>query len=420
MIDSMQSVLKSNSYSIENIGQLVTCEPLVRERRFTRISQDDLGRISDAIVVVRDGKITYAGARSGYKHDGLKNEMKIDASGHLVTTGLVDCHTHALFAGVRADELSMRLEGRTYQQIAQAGGGIRKSVAKTAQEGDQELLQSLTARMNHFRESGVTTVEVKSGYAHTVSEELRHLRLIKEASKISPLTIIPTCLALHSIPSSIKARDWVKECCELLLQEVSKHGLAKYVDAFVEEGYFSAEDARLFFDAAKKLGLGVRVHADEFSDSHGASLAAESNAASADHLQFASYEGLQRMARAQTTAVLLPGTSLFTKIPFTDAKPIKAAGCAIAVASDFNPGSCPIPNLSLMATMAAIHCGLTLPEAFAAVTWVAGHSLGLSDRKGAVVAGFDADLVVWPFSNLEEWLADSGQTKPTHVMTSNS
>ena len=409
--------LSLKSYTIVNVGQLVTCEPLVRDGRFTKVGQDDLGRIRDAVVVVRDGKINYAGSRSGYKHDGLKNEMRIDASGRLVTTGLVDCHTHALFAGVRADELSMRLEGKTYQEIARTGGGIRKSVAKTAQAGDQELLQSLTARMNHFRESGVTTVEVKSGYAHTVPEELRHLRIINQASNVCPLNILPTCLALHSIPSGVKAHDWVKECCELLLPEVSTRGLAKYVDAVVEEGYFSAEDARLFFDTAKKLGLGVRVHADEFSDSGGANLAAEFDAASADHLQFASNEGLQRMSHAQTTAVLLPGTSLFTKIPFTDAKPIKAAGCAIAVASDYNPGSCPIPNLSLMATMAAIHCGLTLPEAFAAVTWVAAHSLGLSHQKGAVAVGFDADLVVWPFSDLEEWLADSGQTKPMQVMT---
>jgi imidazolonepropionase len=321
-----------------------------------------------------------------------------------------------VFAGNRAKEFCMRLEGKTYQEIAEAGGGIKNSTTATRAATEDELLAGTMTRLNAFLSHGVTTVEVKSGYGLSVDSELKQLRVLRAAAKKTPQHVTVTCLALHAVPPEHKsAASWAAEAAEKLLPQVAREKLADCVDAFVENGYFSVADARPYLDAAKKMGLRVRLHADEFSESGCASLAAEYDAESADHLQFASDAGVRTMAAKGVCAVLLPGTSVYSNIPYTNGRRFIDAGCAVAVATDFNPGSCVADNLPMIATIAALHCKLKPAEAIAGVTYAAAYALRLHDRKGALQPGFDADFLVQPMRTHEEWIADLGRNSPHQV-----
>jgi imidazolonepropionase len=270
--------------------------------------------------------------------------------------------------------------------------------------------------MESFLRHGVTCLEAKSGYGLTVDSELKQLRVLRAASNKTPQHVTITCLALHAVPAEQpSAAAWAREAAEKIIPKVAREKLADCVDAFVENGYFAAADARPWLDAARKAGLRIRLHADEFSDSGCASLAAEYRAESADHLQFASDAGVKALAESGVAAVLLPGTSIYSNIPFANARRFIDAGCAVAVATDFNPGSCVADNLPMIATIAALHCKLKPAEAIAAVTYAAAYALRLHDRKGALHAGFDADFIVLPMSNHEEWLADLGRHQPKQV-----
>lgn len=402
------------NFVITNLNEAITLEPLAREQRFNFIEDKHLGRIQNAWIAVVDGKIAAVGKDqldSKFMH--LKH---IDGTGCIALPGLIDSHTHPVFAGIRADEFCMRLGGATYQEIAKNGGGIQSSVKKTAQATDQDLETLVRAKLQIFANHGVTSVEAKSGYGLSISEELRHLRILKKIALNSEQTIKSTCLALHAVPKDQPhAKAWADLCAAQLLPVVKSEQLADAVDAFIEEGYFSVEDCKIYLETAQSLGLEIRVHADEFSDSNGAQCAAKYKALSADHLQFASENGIKEMARQGVVAVLLPGTSLYTSIPYTDSRPFKSAGCAVALATDFNPGSCPVDNLRLVVTMGALHCKLTKAEAIAAVTWVAAKSLNLESRKGAITVGRDADLLIMPLQNLEEFIADLGRSNPKYV-----
>jgi imidazolonepropionase len=401
---------------ITGIGQLVTLAPLAAERRATRVKDADLGIISGAWLALRDGRIERYGSGNPPAFSGYERR---DVGGALVLPGLIDAHTHPIFAGSRANEFAMRANGATYQQIAAAGGGIRASMTATRGATDEELLELLLARLGRLARAGVTTVECKSGYGLSVSEELRLLRVLTKARARTAQTLSVTCLALHAAsPEHASLKDYAKACAEELLPVVAKEKLADSVDAFVEAGYFSVDDTRPYAEAAKRLGLAVRLHADEFSDAGAAEAAAAWGAQSADHLQFASDRGVEAMAAKGVTAVILPGTSLYTKIPFTAARRFADAGCPVAIATDFNPGSCQIDDLAMLATVAAVQSGVRPAEAIAGVTFVAAHALGLAQRKGALAPGYDADLQVVGLRSSDEWLADFGRTKPLAVYVS--
>lgn len=398
---------------VYNIGDLLTLAPLAQAGRGVAIAPADLGRLGpEAYLVVEGGKVQAVGRGSAPTLPGVPT---LDAQGGLVMPGLVDAHTHPIFGGNRAAEFCQRAEGATYQEIAAAGGGIRSTVRATAEASDEELRQRLQAYLDRVLPLGITTLEVKSGYGLTVASELRLLRLLQQA--MTPQHLEITCLALHARSAQYaNVADYVQACSEELLPEVAAEGLAKWVDAFIEDGYFSATQAEPWIHKAKDLGFGVRLHADEFSDGGGAMAAARWGAASADHLQWASDEGLVAMARTGVTATLLPGTSLYSRIPFVDGRRLVAKGVAVAVASDFNPGSCAFDNLAMLATIAAVHCGLRPAEAIAAVTLVPALSLGLGKVKGALAPGFDADFLCFPtLTSCEAWLADAGKTLPGSV-----
>ncbi len=281
---------------------------------------------------------------------------------------------------------------------------------------DDDLKKLTQNRFETFLAKGVTTVEAKSGYGLIPEEELRALRILKDLNSSMDMEIISTCLALHALPVEYDSyKKFVSDTNKNLLPLVAKEKLARYVDVFIETGYFSVEDAQPYVELAKELGFGIRIHADEFSDAGAAKAAGSWGAASADHLQAASKEGIQSMAENGVVATILPGTSLYTNIPFTKAEPFFEAGCVVGLATDYNPGSCLVDSLPLIATMGALHCGLTTAQAVAAVTYVPALSLGLQNSKGALAKGFDADFFLFPGSEASEWLADMGRTIPTSV-----
>jgi imidazolonepropionase len=326
-----------------------------------------------------------------------------------------------LFGGSRADEFNQRLNGATYQEIAARGGGIQSTMKATRAAPEAELLRSAEDRLARMLSLGVTTAEAKTGYGLSVKEELRLLEILQKLKGKCRQHLSVTCLALHAkSPDHPDLKSYVDHCVKELLPALAERRLADAVDAFVEAGYFSVQEVEPYCVKAKELGLAVRLHADEFSDAGAAAAAARFGAASADHLQFAADAALPLMAEHRVTAVVLPGTSLYTKIPFTNARRFADAGVPVAVASDFNPGSCLLDNLPFLATIAAVQCGLRPAEAVAAVTYVPATSLGLGRQKGALAPGFDADLQVHEVASLEEWLADAGRTPPRQILIGGS
>ncbi len=399
---------------ITNIGELVTLSPLARASRASHVNPDDLGIVKNAWLQIKNSKVEKYG--TGPAPALPQGAILSNARCGLVMPGLIDCHTHPVFAGSRSNEFCMRLDGKTYQEIAEAGGGIKSSMMATRAANEADLLGETLARLSVFLGHGVTSVEVKSGYGLSVDSELKLLRVLRAADKKTPQHLTVTCLALHAVPPEHhSAASWARAAAEKLLPQVAREKLGDCVDAFIENGYFSADDARSYLDAAKKLGLRIRLHADEFSESGCAKLAAEYGAESADHLQHASDSGIAAMRTSDVVAVLLPGTSLYSGIPYTNARRFIDAGCAVAVATDFNPGSCVADNLPMIATLAALHCKLKPAEALVAVTYAAAYALRLHHHKGALHPGYDADFLVQPMATHEDWLADLGRSRPSQV-----
>lgn len=402
---------------LRNIGELVTLAPLAGAQRTTSIQTSDLGLLKKAwLLIDEDGHVAKIG--SGDDPTALPAGTRtVDLGGALVLPGFVDSHTHLIWAGSRAGEMERRLSGESYQQIAASGGGIASTVHATRAARDDVLLQLSLGRARRLLSLGTTTLEAKSGYGLSLTEELRLLRILKKVAAATPQTLSPTCLALHAAsPEHTSLRAWVDECTHSLLPIVAQENLADAVDAFIEGGYFSVEDVQPYIAQAQALGLRIRLHADEFSDASAAGAAAAWGAASADHLQCAGPMAPKAMAQAGVTATILPGTSLYTKLPFACGRRFADAGVPVAVASDFNPGSCMIDSLPMLATVACIHSGLTPAEAIAGITFVPAKSLGYGDHKGALAQGFDADFVVYPtLLNTGEWIADFGRTIPSEV-----
>jgi imidazolonepropionase len=403
---------------LNNIGQLVTLAPLVQKKRLTAISRGDLGIVKNAWLATDGKKIIGYGSQDTSPSPGTFQE--IDCRGSVVLPGLIDCHTHPVFDRSRDDEFCLKLSGKTYQEIAASGGGILATVQRTRSLSNKNLQNLVLQRLQNMFETGVTFAEVKSGYGLSVDEELRHLRILNQLKSEAPLGISITCLALHAVPPEFKtAKEWGTTCTKYLLPVIKEEGLCQAVDAFIENGYFLASDVEDFFVASKKFGFDIRLHADEFSDAHAAHFAAKIGAKSADHLQCSSRGGLKAMAKADVIAVLLPGTSAFSKIPYTDAGPMREAGLEMAVATDFNPGSCTIYNLRLAMTLAAIHCKLTPEEAIASITAVPAKSLGVMGTKGHLSVGADQDILVLPLDSVESVVSDFGQSKPLMVLRAN-
>jgi imidazolonepropionase len=326
-----------------------------------------------------------------------------DLGGACVTPGLIDCHTHLVYDGQRAHEFELRLQGASYEQIARAGGGIRSTVAATRAASAEQLYRSANRRLHALLAEGVTTIEIKSGYGLSLEAEARCLQVARQLGANHAVTVRTTYLGAHALPSEYdgSAQDYVDAVCEWMPQ-LHAHGLVDAVDVFCENIGFNVQQTRQVFEAAKRLGLAVKLHAEQLSDQGGTQLACEFDALSCDHLEYLSMEGVQALARSGTVAVLLPGAYYFlreTKLPPLNA--LRAAAVPIAIATDHNPGTSPTLSLLLMLNMACTLFRLTPEEALRGVTVNAARALGLNDR-GQLAAGQRADFCVWDVEHPNE------------------
>ena len=357
---------------------------------------DGYGLIHDAAVLIEGDGIAWVGARALIPgpYDTLP---AVDLGGRLVTPGLLDCHTHIVFGGNRAEEFEMRLNGASYEEVARAGGGILSTVRATQAATEAELLEQSLARADQIIAGGATTIEVKSGYGLTVEDELKMLRVARRIGELRPVSILTTHLAAHAVPPDFKNRpgEYIDEVAIPSLHAAHREGLVDAVDAFCEGIAFSPEDVERLFAVARDLGLPVKLHAEQLSDLKGAILAARFGALSADHLEYLGPDGVVAMAKAGTVAVILPGA--FYTLREKQLPPIaalRAEGVPMALATDCNPGSSPITSLTLTMNMACTLFRMTPLEALQGTTTHAARALGLSDR-GTIAAGQRADLAIW-------------------------
>jgi imidazolonepropionase len=372
---------------IKNIGRLVTFSP-----------GDNAMQIFPKVeIVIQDGKIAAIGT-------GLYSpeQMVADANGGLVTPGFVDAHTHPVFVGQRADEFEQRILGKTYQEIAASGGGIVRSRQQLQAASDKELKRQVRRHLRRFLRFGTTTIEAKSGYGLTVGDELRSLRILQAVAKQLPLTVLPTFLGAHAYPPEYRTNHqaYLDLIIHQMLPAIVENGLACFCDIFCEEGAFSVEESRQVLTAAKALGLGIRIHADEFKAIGALQLAQEYGAMSADHLTAITPEGIAALVEGRIVPVLLPGTSFFLgKGHYAPARELLNRGLPVAIASDFNPGSCMIQSMPLIMSIACLQMKMTPLEALQAATYNAALSLGIQDKVGALQPGYYADLLIWQFDD---------------------
>lgn len=344
---------------------------------------------------------------------------RVDLGGAWVTPGLIDCHTHLVFGGDRSAEFEQRLEGVSYAEIAARGGGIASTVRATREASEDELLASAVTRARHLLRDGVTTLEVKSGYGLDLASERKMLRVARRLGEVLPVTVKTTCLAAHALPPEYAgcADDYIEVVCTEILPALAAEGLVDAVDAFCEHLAFSPAQVERVFQAARGLGLPVKLHAEQLSSLHGSSLAARYDALSADHLEYMTEDDAVAMADAGTVAVLLPGAFYLlreTQLPPIDA--LRRHGVTMAVASDLNPGTSPALSLRLMLNMACTAFRLTPEEALAGVTLNAARALGLAERCGSLEAGKLADFVAWDIQRPAELAYWLGGTLPNRVV----
>lgn len=353
--------------------------------------------VEKAAILAVDGRIAYAGPEADMPKAAPNAEV-IDLEGRLVTPGLIDCHTHLVHGGNRAHEFELRLAGASYEEIARAGGGIVSTVAATRAAGEDGLLAGALPRLDHLIAEGVTTVEVKSGYGLTLDSECAQLRAARRLSGERKVTVSTSFLGAHALPPEFKGdrAGYLTLVRDEMLPAIAAEGLADCVDAFCETIAFSPEEVDGLFSAARRLGLKVRLHADQLSNLGGAALAARHGALSADHLEHTDEAGAAAMAAAGTVAVLLPGAFYFireTKRPPVDL--FRKHGTRIAIATDCNPGTSPLTSPLLTMNMAATLFRLTVAECLAGMTIHAAAALGLAENTGSIVAGKWCDLAVW-------------------------
>ena len=358
-----------------------------------------------AEVLCRDGRIAFVGDSGERRRlfGELPEAERLDGRGGTLIPGFVDPHTHLPWAGTREEEFAARLAGKTYQEIAAAGGGILSTVATTRRAGEDELVANVRRRMDQMLAWGTTTAEAKSGYGLTRDDELKQLRAIRRAAAEHPVDLIPTLLAAHEVPPEHRQDRgrYVDLICEEIIPATAEAGLARFCDVFCETGVFSAVESRRVLETGARHGLAPRLHADEFADSGGAALAAELGALSADHLMAVSPAGIEALAGSGVTAVLLPGTSFFLmKQRYAPARELVAAGVPVALATDCNPGSSHTESMPMVVVLAVLQLGLTIEESLTAATLNSACSLGLGGEIGSIEAGKRADLVLLDAPNL--------------------
>lgn len=374
----------------------------------------DAGILDNAAIAIEGDKIAAVGPTDQVQRDYPDAEL-VDCGGRLITPGLVDSHTHAIFGRARYEEQEMRAAGIGYMEIARRGGGIHSSVADLRARDEDELLELARARILRLASYGSTTIEVKSGYGLSLADEMKSLRVIARLSEELPVRLVPTWLGAHEIPQEYREsagdrRDYIRVLLDEMLPSVTRRGLAWFADVFCEPGVYTVEETRAILTASRAAGLGIKLHADELEPHGGAELAAEIGATSADHLAAISPRGISALANSQTVATLLPGTMLFLGRPQqAPARAMLDAGVAVALATDFNPGTSPTFNFPLILTLAVSQLRMSASEAILAATVNGAAALGLAGETGQLAPGYSADIAVWEAEDVREipyWYGD--------------
>ncbi len=404
---------KNNSFLIGPFAQLLTLRNLPLKGA---LRDDQLEVISDAGMWVVDGKVkevnTYANLR--LKIDANVNLVELDGT-QVCLPSFVDCHTHILFGGTRADDFAMRNAGSSYLEIAAKGGGIWSTVRHTRALTSAEQMDGIVDRANALLKQGITTIEVKSGYGLSVEEELKSLRSIALANQKAPVDLVSTCLAAHMLPKDYEgsAEEYLEEIATILFPKLKEEGLTSRIDAFIEQSAFSAAQIEPYFKAAKDLGFDITVHGDQFTCS-GSQVAVEFEAVSVDHLEVSTDKEIALLANSNVVAVALPAASLGLGCSFTPARKLLDAGASLAIATDWNPGSAPMGNLITSASILATVEKLSNAEVLAAITFRAAKALNLEDR-GRLEEGMLADFLVYNTSNYQEVTYGQGRLQPQAV-----
>lgn len=385
----------ANSLAVINCSQLVTLAGPARPRVGEEMRE--LSIIADGAMLVRGSRIEKVGTRSEIDDLITSDCEVVDGARRIVLPGFVDAHAHPVFAGTRSDEFEERAAGATYQEIAARGGGIKSTVRATRAATEEELFESGKRYANWFLRCGTTTVEAKSGYGLTLDDELKILRAIKQLDRELPLRYVPTFLGAHDVPLEFNERrdEYVALVVEEMLPAIAQEELAEYCDVFCENKVFTIDESRQILTAARELGFGLRIHADQLSLSGGAKLAAELRAATADHLEHTDAAGIAALKSAAVQPVLLPGSvyALGSR-GYPAAREMISAGLAVVLATDFNPGSSPTPSMLQVLSLAATQLKLTAAESLTAATINAAYSLNRGKRLGSLEAGKSADFVI--------------------------
>jgi len=381
---------------LKNIGLLATPTGSAAKKG---IEQGEITLIENAMVGIKGGKIAYAGPAD----ESLKADETIDCEGRLVTPGLVDSHTHLVFGGWRQKEFPLKLAGVSYLDILKAGGGILSTVEHTRAAKEEALVEKGKIHLKEMLGLGVTTCEAKSGYGLNTEHELKQLRVIKRLDEIQPVDIVPTFMGAHAFPKEFAddREGYIKYLIDNMLPAVAEQGLAEFCDIFCETAVFTPEESRRILLAAAELGLKPKAHADEIDPIGGAEMAAEVSAISAEHLIQASDRGIGSMAKSGVIAVLLPATSFYLDKPYARARDMINAGVAVAISTDFNPGSTPSLNMQFAMNLACLKYKLTPAEALTAATLNGAAAIDRAAKCGSIEAGKQADIVIWEAEDLE-------------------
>ena len=389
---------------IINIKKIITWDP----------ESNSLDVLLDKEILIEDNIIIEIA--NDFNND---NYDIIDAEQCILTPGFIDSHTHPIFIGNRSNEFQMRLNGSSYNDIKNSGGGILSSIKNLREASFNQLYEESLDNIKPFINFGTTTLEAKSGYGLTVKDEIKSLQVIKKINEELLIDILPTFLGAHAIPKEYKTDDYVNIICEEMIPQISEEKLAIFCDVFCEEGYFNIDQSRKILEIAKKYGLLPRIHADEFKCFGASELANEVGALSADHLMVIDDKGVKALSESKTVATILPGTTFFlNKNKYANGRSLLDNGCNVALASDFNPGTCTIRSLSNIMYLAMQHCGLTLEESFLGVTFNAAKSLKKENNLGLIKSKYKADFIFWNIEDLDEipyWF-DACYTKINKIM----
>jgi imidazolonepropionase len=401
------------SVAVVHASQLVTLAGPAKARVGSEMSE--LAIIRNGGMLIRDGKIDFVGASVEVEKNAGDAEI-IDAAGRVTLPGFVDAHTHLVFAGNRLDDFERRARGETYEQIAAAGGGIWSTVAKTRAASEIELLGQAKKRANWFLKCGTTTIEAKSGYGLAIEDELKILRVIQRLNRETPLECVPTFLGAHAVPRDTSPSEYVDLVINEMLQRVVKEKLSEFCDVFCERGYFDIEQSRKILTAAKQVGLKLRGHVDQLTNSGGAKLMAELNAATADHLEKTDEGGIAAMRSANVQPVLLPGSVYaLGSTSYPRAREMIEAGLPVVLATDFNPGSSPTVSIPMVLSLACTQMKMSPAEALTAATINAAYSLSRGDKIGSLEVGKLANFAMFDCEDYRELAYWFGSTQAHSV-----